>query len=789
MSTTNKATTTFTLPSEINKLTVGVSWFDSIKTSTARFELTHLGNVYYKLKNPQEVASKELAPLWTFRNFIGDRRSNNNALMSWAVVFDFDHGGVSPEDFHYELGDIVHLWHTTLSHQPGNAEKYRLIIPFTEPVPSKYLPEIQARLLRKTGFAPHHDEATKDLARIYYVPAITAKSTFDYASGFGGLRLLNVAEDLELHIGQMVSGPVASTEFLDVSDKPRTVHIELPNHADYEVDPHNAKLNVGERNSGLFHGALDLLTNNIPEKVVYAYLVDANKNRCATPVEEKELRSILSSAVKFLRRKKEQQVEKLKTQDVSLSAPLEGKTKPRPKAKPSKELAIILYITEALGGRENCIFDGLDLRTYNQSNGIWEKTSEAAVEKLVQQFLPSRYSLRLVRKVYEGVCFQCTRENFQFNQQPRAIPFTNCTVRWDEQSKKMIVGDKRRDDYFTYTLPHAYIEPSVASTPAFDRFLSSLFEYNPATFDARATSIQRLQEISDDREDICRALWEAIGYTLTGDTSLEISFWFLGNTGANGKSTLANLLRHVVGVDNSVAGTIEVLTARFGISLLQDKLYFLASEISSEEDLRDGTLKQIISGEPVILERKGQDARQYNPRAKFWFLFNTFPQLKDYSGGFQRRVAIWEFVNTFRGKNRDPRLLSKLQAEAGAIASRAVAHLEVLYARGYFQPSEAMIAIQRQWRGVNDALQGFIEEQVIVSDAPNTQVTIRALYKNYQLYCDENGCNRMSKRRFILRFAQEVPQAYKVRCKSNMLRDEYVFLNIKLRSIEEADLN
>jgi putative DNA primase/helicase len=722
-------------------------------------------------QNPLHVEAKETAPLWTFRTFTGDKRGNDNLESFSALCFDFDKGGVTPEDWAFELPDTAYFWHTTLSHTPEHP-KYRLIVPLSEPVPGKYCKQLHVNFLRSIGAEKEHDSVTLDGARIYYMPAVTPTSREHYKFGIHGGAVLSPADlgvEQPIDPGQQQARQDAEQWIMEGSPR-TTVALELPDHAAYEVAPHEAQLGAGERNVGLFKAVVDLVANGIPAAVIWNYLVDANRTRVSPMLKEQELRAILQSAQKFIARQNEQraesaarlmassQAEALKP-GVVTGTPAAEEVQLRAR-KRSKEHKIVERMVYLLGGIENCIYDGLDLYVYDETQGRWVVRTMTYFERLLDSNLSGLYTLELIKKLYNVCCIKAYRPHFAFNVGARAIPFKNCTVRFDESTKTMIPGPHRREDYLTIQLPHDYIEN--AQTPEFDKFLDSIFSYNPATFDPSVASEQKILELHEDKADIIRALWEAIGYTLTADTSIEVSFWFLGTTGANGKSTLCKVIREVVGPANSSAAQIEQLTARFGLSLIQDKLFFVASEISTEEQLKDGSLKALISGEPVMMERKGKDCKQYIPIVKFWFLFNNFPHLRDYSEAFPRRVAIWEFVNTFKGANRDINLFRKLSAEAGAIASRSVAYAGQLLARGEFKPSAVMERVKDEWRGVNDIVQAYIDERIVVEqDAMGFFISRQELYDDFINYCKRTNSSArpLKDERFFSRFSARVPVA------------------------------
>ena len=114
----------------------------------------------------------------------------------------------------------------------------------------------------------------------------------------------------------------------------------------------------------------------------------------------------------------------------------------------------------------------------------------------------------------------------------------------------------------------------------------------------------------------------------------------LCGAGANGKSVLGAIAKEMVGRKYTASVQPAKMDSVFQRSHLEGKLLNLVTELNQNEELKDGMLRAIVSGEMMSVERKHQDMREIEPFAKHIILTNHLPRIRDYSDGLFRRVII-----------------------------------------------------------------------------------------------------------------------------------------------------
>ena len=98
---------------------------------------------------------------------------------------------------------------------------------------------------------------------------------------------------------------------------------------------------------------------------------------------------------------------------------------------------------------------------------------------------------------------------------------------------------------------------------------------------------------------------KSIGYTLTGNTSAQVLFFVYGKSGNNGKSTLVNLIREMLGDYAAHTPTETLLTKNYDnaipadLARLEGKRMVTAIETNANRQLDEAKIKAMTGGEPI----------------------------------------------------------------------------------------------------------------------------------------------------------------------------------------------
>jgi phage/plasmid-associated DNA primase len=183
------------------------------------------------------------------------------------------------------------------------------------------------------------------------------------------------------------------------------------------------------------------------------------------------------------------------------------------------------------------------------------------------------------------------------------------------------------------------------------------------------------------------------------------------------KDWVGAVAKAMVGRTNTASVQPAQMGSVFQRSNLEGKLLNLVTELNQKEELQDGLLKAIVSGEMMSVERKFDDVREIEPFAKHIILTNHLPRISDYSDGLFRRVSIIPLQRQFLGATADPLLIDKLTGELDAITSRALDALgRLIDQNGNFTEPQICTAAKSAWRSDNNHIMQYLAERHYASN-------------------------------------------------------------------------
>jgi len=239
---------------------------------------------------------------------------------------------------------------------------------------------------------------------------------------------------------------------------------------------------------------------------------------------------------------------------------------------------------------------------------------------------------------------------------------------------------------------------------------------------------------------------EAFGYSLTIGVEHEMSFWLVGE-GANGKSTLLHVLELLAG-NSAIHLNLGVLAKSGGEYQLADlggKRVVVCAE-APETTVADATLKQIVSGDPMMVRPPYGFPFVIRPIAKVWWAMNTPPKVSDSSEGFWRKLAVLPFNRSFDIDERDRQLRGKLAGELAGIFNWSLSGLHRLRERGHFSEAEASVSATEQFRTESDPVGTYLSECILTTFGTSTSSAV--LYQTYREWCKASGVMPLSSTRF-----------------------------------------
>ena len=155
--------------------------------------------------------------------------------------------------------------------------------------------------------------------------------------------------------------------------------------------------------------------------------------------------------------------------------------------------------------------------------------------------------------------------------------------------------------------------------------------------------------------------------------SVEESLWMIGS-GANGKTTIQNVIRLVFGDWNVSSTRLDALLDRNidsrmrAMGAIEGKIFNMCQEISGT-DIEKGSdvFKSLVSGEPQDVRSIGRDVHTAYDIPYLIFSMNQMPSHKKMDAAFARRMVRIDFRSSVKRQDMDRLLLTKLMGELSGI--------------------------------------------------------------------------------------------------------------------------
>ena len=148
---------------------------------------------------------------------------------------------------------------------------------------------------------------------------------------------------------------------------------------------------------------------------------------------------------------------------------------------------------------------------------------------------------------------------------------------------------------------------------------------------------------------------------LNGDIPNTYFLMFIGDTGANGKSQLLNLMKLAMGEFGEKV-EVTLLTRKRNnaneansekIKLLNKRFAFL-SETEDGEKINIGLLKELTGSEEIVARGLYQESLSFVMEAKLFLACNELPEIKGEDSALWRRIRVIDFPSRFIDEPKEP---------------------------------------------------------------------------------------------------------------------------------------
>ena len=283
-----------------------------------------------------------------------------------------------------------------------------------------------------------------------------------------------------------------------------------------------------------------------------------------------------------------------------------------------------------------------------------------------------------------------------------------------------------------------------------------------------------LNQIFDGDAELVNYIQRAVGYSLTGSTSEQCTF-FLYGSGSNGKSTFLDIVREICGdyATNIQPETIMVRpnggTASSDVARLKGARFVTSVEPNEGMRINEGLLKQLTGDDIVTARKLYSEEFEFRPEFKLWMATNHKPIIRGTDTGIWRRVRMIPFTVHIPPDKVDRNLKDKLLGELEGIFAWAVKGVKLYNEQGLRMPAAVAAAVE-EYRAEMDVISSFVSSCCIVE--AGRQVKANDLYRVYSEWCSRNNEYCMSSTKFGTEIAKRYQKMH--------IRSGWIYCNICL---------
>lgn len=303
-------------------------------------------------------------------------------------------------------------------------------------------------------------------------------------------------------------------------------------------------------------------------------------------------------------------------------------------------------------------------------------------------------------------------------------------------------------------------------------------QYNPHAYSE--VMDKTLDKVACNDPQIRALLEEMIGYTLYRENTMQVCF-FLTGEGSNGKSTILNVIKKLLGRQNYTSLDMKDLEDTFRPAELYGKLANIGDDISAKYLEDSSVFKKVVTGESITVAKKYGQPFELESYAKQIFSANQLPQVADKSDGFSRRIILVPFQARFSKADHDydPFIEDKLLTEESLqyLLKVSIEGIKrVLFNRGFTKSDKGESEKHEYIKSNNNVLNWLDDNPKIKNEA------VGDVYLVYQVWCTQNGYKPVG----VRNFSQEVRRVAKLVSKPRYINGKSIRVYVDENEMEEC---
>ncbi len=267
---------------------------------------------------------------------------------------------------------------------------------------------------------------------------------------------------------------------------------------------------------------------------------------------------------------------------------------------------------------------------------------------------------------------------------------------------------------------------------------------------------QFISEVMCNNAALALYLQKALGYALTGDTSLECLFILYGATSRNGKGTTMETFLKIMG-DYGKTSNPEMLSTKFGstnasgpseeIARLAGVRFVNISEPEKKITFNAALVKRMTGNDTLNARFLHENSFDFRPNFKIFINTNYKPSVSDMTLFYSCRLKLIPFKRHFEEHEQDKGLKAFFATpeSQSAIFNWCYAGYKLFRKQGLDDPA-AVTEATKEYQEESDRIGQFVAAWLEEGEA--FEVRTSAVYKLYGEWCDKYGYRKENSTNF-----------------------------------------
>ena len=267
---------------------------------------------------------------------------------------------------------------------------------------------------------------------------------------------------------------------------------------------------------------------------------------------------------------------------------------------------------------------------------------------------------------------------------------------------------------------------------------------------------QFISEVMCNDSDLALYLQKALGYALTGDTSLECLFILYGATSRNGKGTTMETFLKIMG-DYGKTSNPEMLSTKFGnanasgpseeIARLAGVRFVNISEPEKKITFNAALVKRMTGNDTLNARFLHENSFDFKPNFKVFINTNYKPSVSDMTLFYSNRLKLIPFKRHFEEHEQDKGLKAFFASpeSQSAIFNWCYAGYKLFRKQGLDDPA-AVTEATKEYQDESDRIGQFVDAWLEEGEAYEERTS--AVYRLYGMWCDKYGYRKENSTNF-----------------------------------------